>query len=180
MNNKMIKLLAVVGGLLIMSALAFAGTVPTPSTINDLRPALKRISLTIVPAAGECEGNAEGCIYGDITIIGMCRGINISATLPGEPLERWGLDGETEDIRAITEEGLEGRELPLMGTFLYERVPALQWDPTLQERASRCPVVDYSADGLFRTGRAYEIRKVWSFVNLDGMISALVDFVPRE
>jgi hypothetical protein len=178
MNNKMIKLLAVVGGLLLMSPFAFAGSEPTPSTINDLRPALKRISLTIVPAAVECGGNAESCVTGDITIIGKCRGINISVTLADEPLVRWGLEITTEDIRAITEEGLEGRELPLMGTFLYEEVPALQWDPLLGERASKCPVVDYI--GNFRFGRVYEIRKVWSFVNLNGMISALVDFVPRE
>ena len=125
MNNKMIKLLTVVGGLLLMSPLAFAGSepAPPPAELTDGRPVIKRVHLSIVPSPSVCNDGmgglvVDGCIHGDLTIVGRCRGIIISEALEDYPLEEFGLvvtGANPEDITDIFEEGLEGRTLLEIG-----------------------------------------------------------------
>ena len=175
MNNKMIKLLAVVGGLLLMSPLSFAGGFPNPGTgLLDGRPVIKRVSLSIGPSSPECvdsttgELTGVGCVFADIMIVGRCKGIVIMAMLEGEPLEDLGMNINLHDITDIAEDTLEGRTLFGLGDDLLEKQPSLS--------GSRCTVIG-SISGV---GRNYEIRKVQKFVNNEGMISAVIQLVPRD
>ena len=88
MNKKMIKLLAVVGGLALMSSLAFAGSEPAPPSgeFVDGKPVIKKVMLSLAPAVGECGGGVlpllelytgVNCILGDLKIAGTCEGIRV-------------------------------------------------------------------------------------------------------
>jgi hypothetical protein len=161
MNNKMIKLLAVVGGLLLMSPLAFAGSEPNPGDAReDLRPVINRVSLTLAPSSVTCGGTGVGCAYGDLMIVGKCKGVIISAMVSGVDLSLLGLT-TPNDITDITEEDLEGKLLDI-GDLLAAQNPNLD--------QNKCPV----------SMRAYRIRKVQNFLNDDGVISAVIRLAPQD
>lgn len=164
MNNKMIKLLAVVGGLLLMSPLAFAGSEPAPPSANLVngKPVISRVMLTLSPSSVTCGGSGAGCGFGDLMIVGKCKGVIISAMLQDQDLIGLGLDFPNEDITEIVEEGIEGRFFEGLGDAL-----ALQ-NPNLDQ--SKCPV----------SGRDYQVQKVQKFVNDSGVISAVIRLVPKE
>jgi hypothetical protein len=163
MNNKMIKLLTVVGGLLLMSPFTFAGSEPAPPSANLVngKPVINRVSLTLSPA-DICGGSAVDCYFGDLMIVGKCKGIIISVMLQGYELSLIGLDVPSEDINDITEEGIEGRFFEGLGDLLAFQNPSLD--------QNKCPV----------SGRDYQVQKVQKFVNDTGVVSAVIRLVPKE
>jgi hypothetical protein len=182
-NNTMIKLLAVVGGLLLMSPLAFAGSEPAPPSNDyvDGTPVIKRAKLSIVPAVGVCGGGVSDelgiitndtysgvdCIFGDLTIAGTCEGLPVIASVRGFPLAGFGLDISIEDITDITKEGLLGNVIEeKLGSMFNEQNPELNND---------CKVIEFAT-----FGRDYEIRRVKHFVNKAGVISAEIHLVPQD
>jgi len=168
MKNKMIKLLTAVGGLLLLTPLAFAGSEPNPGVeLVDGKPIIKRVRLSITPAVPACGGGYSGlsytgvgCLFGDLTIVGKCKGVVVSAGLREFPLEALGLDSENEDITDITKKGLRGRVLEL-GDQLALQNPGLD---------NVCPV----------SGRKYKIIDVEEFRNKHGLISAKFKLAPQD
>jgi len=164
MNNKMIKLLTVAGALLLMSPLSFAGSepAPPPEGAKNGRPVINRVMLTLSPAAITCGGVAADCGFGDLTIVGRCRGLIISAMLKDRDLIDLGLDFPSEDITEIVEDGIEGVFLGGLGNILRDENPMLD--------QNRCPV----------SGRSYVAQKVQKFVNDSGVITAVFRLVPQD
>ena len=161
MNNKMIKLLTVIVGMLLMSPLAFAASEPAPpsSLLVNGKPVINRVMLTLAPSSTSCV-SGDGCAYGDLMIVGKCKGVVISAMLQDYDLTIIGLDAPSEDITDIVEEGIEGRFFEGLGDLLATENPSLD--------QNKCPV----------SGRDYEIR-VKKFVNNAGVISAEIQLVPQ-
>jgi hypothetical protein len=164
MNNKMIKLLVAVAGLLLMSPLAFAGSEPAPPSANlvDGRPVINRVMLTLSPSSVTCGGSGVDCGFGDLMIVGKCKGVIISAMLENQNLIDLGLDFPNEDITDIVEEGIEGRFFEGLGDALAFQNPNLD--------QNKCPV----------SGRDYQVQKVQKFVNDSGVVSAVIRLVPKD
>lgn len=164
MNNKIIKLLAAVAGLLFMSPLTFAGSEPAPPSANlvDGKPVINRVMLTLSPSSATCGGSGIDCGFGDLMIAGKCKGVIINATLLDQNLIDLGLDFPSEDITDIVEEGIEGRFFPGLGDALALQNPGLD--------QNKCPV----------SGRDYQIQKVQKFVNDSGVVTAVIRLVPKD
>ena len=165
MNNKMIKLLTVIVGMLLMSPLSFAGSepAPPPEGAKDGKPIINRVLLTLFPSPNICDGGAD-CGFGELLIVGRCKGEIISAELNELDLtdDAFGLDFPSDDMTDILEEWLEGKFFGGLGDQL------LLQNPNLDQ--NKCPVA----------GRDYQVQKVQKFVNDSGVISAVIRLVPKE